>query len=29
MMLEKATVGMPVPMHPGAEKYFREKGVLK
>lgn len=29
MTLEKATVGMPVPMHPGAEKYFREKGVLK
>ena len=29
MTLEKATVGVPVPMHPGAEKYFREKGVLK
>jgi uncharacterized protein len=29
MTIEKATVGMPVPMHPGAEKYFREKGVLK
>jgi len=29
MSLEKAVVGMPVPMHPGAEKYFREKGVLK
>lgn len=27
--LEKATAGMPVPLHPGAEKYFKEKGVLK
>jgi len=27
--LKKATQGMPVPLHPGAEKYYREVGVLK
>jgi len=27
--LKKALEGMPVPMHPGAEKYYREAGVLK
>ena len=27
--VNKALDGMPVPMHPGAEKYFREKGVMK
>ena len=27
--LETATTGMPVPLHPGAERYFKEKGVLK
>jgi TRAP transporter TAXI family solute receptor len=27
--VSKALEGMPVPMHPGAEKYFREKGVMK
>lgn len=27
--LENALQGMPVPMHPGAERYFREKGVMK
>lgn len=27
--IDKATLGMPVPLHPGAEKYYREKGVLK
>ena len=27
--LEKALDGMPIPLHPGAEKYFREKGLLK
>lgn len=27
--LEKATAGMPVPLHPGAEKYYREKGLVK
>jgi TRAP transporter TAXI family solute receptor len=26
---EEATKGMPIPLHPGAEKYFREAGVLK
>jgi len=25
--LQTATVGMPVPLHPGARKYFQEKGV--
>jgi hypothetical protein len=27
--LETAMQGMPVPMHPGAEKYFAEKGIKK
>ena len=27
--LEKALAGMPLPLHPGAEKYYREKGILK
>jgi TRAP transporter TAXI family solute receptor len=27
--LENALKGMPVPLHPGAETFFREKGVLK
>lgn len=27
--LETATGGVPVPLHPGAERYFKEKGVLK
>lgn len=26
---ENAVKGMPVPFHPGAEKYFREKGLIK
>jgi len=26
--LETATKGMPVPLHPGAERYFKEKGLL-
>ena len=26
--LEDATKGMPVPLHPGAEKYYKEKGVM-
>ncbi|WP_414691354.1 TAXI family TRAP transporter solute-binding subunit [Noviherbaspirillum sp.] len=26
---EAATIGMPVPLHPGAEKYYREVGVIK
>ena len=28
MKLEKAAKGMPVPLHPGAERYYKEKGVL-
>jgi TRAP transporter TAXI family solute receptor len=27
--LENALKGMPVPLHPGAEKYYREVGLLK
>ena len=27
--LKKALEGMPVPLHPGAEKYYREVGVIK
>ncbi|MCB8822439.1 TAXI family TRAP transporter solute-binding subunit [Microvirga rosea] len=27
--LESAMSGMPVPMHPGAERYFKEKGISK
>ena len=27
--LENATRGMPIPLHPGAERYLREKGVVK
>ena len=26
---ENAVKGMPVPLHPGAEKYYREVGVIK
>lgn len=26
---ERAAAGMPLPLHPGAEKYYREVGVLK
>lgn len=29
LTLEAAVEGMPVPLHPGAEKYFKEKGLLK
>ncbi|WP_292656619.1 TAXI family TRAP transporter solute-binding subunit, partial [Mesorhizobium sp.] len=25
----KALAGMPVPLHPGAERYYKEKGLLK
>ena len=28
MSLEGAVEGVSVPLHPGAEKYFKEKGVL-
>lgn len=27
--LETAIQGMPVPLHPGAEKYYKEKGIAK
>lgn len=27
--LEQAARGLPVPLHPGADRYYREKGVLK
>ncbi|HSB04472.1 MAG TPA: TAXI family TRAP transporter solute-binding subunit [Thermodesulfobacteriota bacterium] len=27
--LETALVGMPIPIHPGAERYFKEKGIKK
>ena len=27
--LKTALIGMPVPLHPGAERYFREKGVRR
>ncbi|MCR4426175.1 MAG: TAXI family TRAP transporter solute-binding subunit [Firmicutes bacterium] len=29
LTLEKAVRAVPIPLHPGAERYFREKGVLK
>ena len=25
----KALEGMPLPLHPGAERYYREAGILK
>jgi len=27
--LENAPKGLPIPLHPGAEKYYREKGLIK
>ncbi len=27
--LEGAITGLPIPLHPGAERYYREKGILK
>ena len=27
--LQRALDGMPVPLHPGAEKFFRDKGLIK
>jgi TRAP transporter TAXI family solute receptor len=27
--LATATVGLPIPLHPGAERFYREKKVLK
>ena len=29
MKLEDGTKGMTVPLHPGAEKFFKEKGIIK
>jgi len=29
MVLEQALNGQPFPLHPGAEKYYREMGVIK
>jgi TRAP transporter TAXI family solute receptor len=29
MSLERATAGLPVPLHPGAEKFYKEKGIIK
>ena len=29
LSLEKAVEGASVPFHPGAEKYYKEKGILK
>ncbi|MCQ9615361.1 TAXI family TRAP transporter solute-binding subunit [Paenalcaligenes niemegkensis] len=29
MKLENAVNGMPVPVHPGAERYYREQGVIQ
>lgn len=29
MSLERATTGLPAPLHPGAEKYYREVGIIK
>ena len=27
--MTKALDGMPIPLHPGAERYYREMGILK
>jgi len=27
MALEKAIAGLPMPLHPGALRYFKEKGL--
>jgi TRAP transporter TAXI family solute receptor len=29
LSLESAVSGMPIPFHPGALRYYREKGALK
>lgn len=29
MSLKRATAGLPVPLHPGAARYYREKGIIK
>jgi len=27
--LKRAATGLPVPLHPGAERYYREVGIIK
>ena len=27
--IENAIKGLPIPLHPGAERYYKEKGILK
>ena len=27
--LEQATNGLPIPLHPGAERFYREVGIIK
>jgi len=27
MAIEKAIAGLPVPLHPGAARYYREQGI--
>ena len=29
LTIESAVEGLPIPLHPGAERYFKEKGLLK
>lgn len=29
MSLERATLGLPVPLHPGAARYYKEKGIIQ
>lgn len=29
MTIQRATLGLPVPLHPGAERYYREKGIIQ
>jgi len=29
ILIEDATTGLPLPLHPGAKKYFKEQGVLE
>ncbi len=29
LTIQSAVEGLPIPLHPGAEKYFKEKGLLK
>ena len=27
--VKKAATGLPIPLHPGAERYYREIGIIK